>query len=368
MITPMESTVDYKYIDTPEALKKLPLAWADCKTIGIDFECENNLHHYGSYITLMQISTDKDNFIVDTVALKDITPILKMFENPAINKIFHDVSFDLRILHHQYNCRPKNVFDTELAARFAGEEDIGLGSLLAKYFDFDKQKKFQMANWTKRPLSQAMLAYAIQDASFLIRLKNLLIKKLQKLGRWTWVQEECRLLEVANLTHKEPTYMDIKGFRFLSDQQQTVLKYLFNLRDACAQKVNMPPYFIMSNKLLKELSSNPPKSINGWKNIKGTHPIVRSKARQFHEAVLKAKENILTLPRLVRPKRYSEKQKKLLNNLMALREKIAKKNNIAPYIIMNKDQLQQIVLTTSFDSLKNWQKNLVGDFSKVLKV
>src|SRR3989344_6935139 len=135
--------VDFTLIETLDALAAAAEVWEKEPEIAFDIECENNLHHYGTYITLFQVSTRNANWVVDVLALKMIDPLLHVLENPRVLKVLHDVSFDLRILHHQFQCRPQNLFDTQLAAMLLDKEKVGLGVLLEEYFHVKKESKYQ---------------------------------------------------------------------------------------------------------------------------------------------------------------------------------------------------------------------------------
>ena len=104
--------VSFTYVDTKDALYEAAREWNSAADLAVDIECENNLHHYGAYITLIQISDRDKNWIIDILALKEIQPLADILENRNIQKIFHDVSFDFRILNEQFSCKPRNVFDT----------------------------------------------------------------------------------------------------------------------------------------------------------------------------------------------------------------------------------------------------------------
>ena len=134
-----QQQIPFTFIDTPEALKKAANEWANENEFGIDLEMENNLHNYGCYTSIIQISSRSKNWIVDTLALKDISSVVKIFEDPSKLKIFHDVTFDFRLLEQEFKCKPRNIFDTEKAAVFLGKESVGLGSLLKEYFDVEKE-------------------------------------------------------------------------------------------------------------------------------------------------------------------------------------------------------------------------------------
>ena len=343
----------FTLIEDQTTLKKIYEKLSEFKEIGIDLECENNLHHYGSYISLIQISANGENYIVDVLKLKEIKPLIQVLENKKITKIFHDISFDLRILHYQFKCRPLNIFDTQLAALFLGEENIGLGSLLEKYFDVKKVRKFQMADWTKRPLTTEMLTYAFKDTMYLSSLKKALSEKLKKLGRLTWVKEECEIIERDKLTYKETSYEDLKGFKLLKDKEKGIVKELFILRDILAKEVDRPVHFVFSNKKLLELAQNPPKD---WRRVKTVDPIVKRNYLTIKKIANERRP--LTIEKKVY-KRDTQEEKDKLDRLDQTRTKLANKLNLRKHLIMSKKQMQEIVLTKSLESLHNWQRDLL---------
>lgn len=341
-----------EYITTNEQLAKAAQEWGEKKEIGIDIECENNLHHYGAYIALVQISTKTKDYVVDVLAVTEFSPLIEVLENSAIEKIFHDVGFDLRIIHKEFDCRPKNLFDTQIAALLLGKEKIGLDSLL-EGLGVKKEKKFQMADWTKRPLKKEMLEYAVKDTAYLIRLRDMLRKELEKKGRLAWVEEECNHVENNEWEYKEGGFFDLKGLQTLSGKERAVLKRLYALRDRLARKVDRPVHYIISTKRLVTLAQDPPKD---WRRLHSVHPIVKRQARDFSDAVRKGRQEHVELPKKEKY-RFAPADKLKLEKLGKLRNAIGEKLGIAGHLIMNKEQMQQMVLGKNM--LRKWQKELV---------
>ena len=352
--------INFEYIDTQDALKQASKQW-QVDEIGIDLECENNLHHYGSYISLIQISTPKKHFIVDVLTLKDIEPVLDMLKDSSIEKIFHDVGFDLRILQHQFRVRVKNVFDTFVAAQLLGKKEVGLGSLLKEYFGIEKKSKFQMADWTKRPLKQEMLAYAIKDTLYLIRLRDKLVEELHEKNRLSWAKEEFLSIENKELTYKEGNFWDFRGVKKLTDKQRGILKRFFDLRKNIAKTINRPVHYVINTKKLIDLVKDPPETVNAWGRIRGVHPIVRKKAKEFFEAVEQGKKEEIKLP-IKERKWYTTKQRQNAERLGELRDIIAQELKIERHLIFNKEQMQEVVLRGSMNSLHKWQRELINKY------
>ena len=352
----MREMVSFTYIDTNNGLAAAEEEWKQSPELAVDLECENNLHHYGSYISLIQISTKNKNWIVDVLKLGNIKPLIEVLEDPKIQKIFHDVSFDFRILQDQFSCHPHNVFDTQIAALFLGKEHLGLGDLLKEYFGAEKEGKYQMADWTKRPLNTEMLAYAAKDATHLITLRDLLIKELRQKERLSWVEEELAALEEADFTYKTQTFLDVRGVRVFTPLQLGIFRELFLLREQLAKKVNRPVHFVIRNEHLKQFSHHPPE----WEKVKGVHPIVRSQAALFIKAVELGKKEQFFIP-VPEKKRLSQLQKEQLEKLTELQQMLAHQTGLKAHLIMNKEQMIKIVLSGMFDCLRSWQRQLIEE-------
>ncbi|NQV91657.1 HRDC domain-containing protein [Candidatus Woesearchaeota archaeon] len=348
----------FTFIDTIQKLETAAKEWRKEKVLAIDLECENNLHHYGSYLALIQISSKTNHWILDLLVLKEVDSLVKILQNSKIQKVFHDVGFDFRILHHQLKCRPKNIFDTQVAALLLGRTELGLGSLFEHYLKLKKESKFQMADWTKRPLATDMLEYAIKDTKYLIEIRDLLIEDLKKKNRFEWAEEEFKYIENKNVEYKEGGYKDITGYKAMEPHERATLKRLFILREKLAKKVDRPVHFILATKKIVSFSIRPPKNLLEWRKMREVHPVVRNYAKEFYEEIQKGKKESITVS-LSTKKHYTPAQKEKLKQLLELREKIGTKLHLPKHLILSKDQMHDITVTGTFDSLRSWQKKLV---------
>jgi ribonuclease D len=114
-------------ITKPGGLKRLAHILADQPTIAVDTE-SNSLFAYREQVCLIQFSTRDTDYLVDPLALDDLSSLEPIFSSPAINKTFHAAEYDLICLKHDFNFSFSNLFDTMLAARILGRKEIGLGS------------------------------------------------------------------------------------------------------------------------------------------------------------------------------------------------------------------------------------------------
>ncbi len=167
--------------------------------VAVDTEAAS-FHKYVDRVYLVQLSSRTRTAIVDPLAVGNLSPIGALLVDPAVEKVFHDADYDLRILDRDYGFRAVRLFDTRIAAQLLGEPAIGLGSLLEKHLGIKLSKTHQKADWSQRPLPPAMLAYAADDTRHLPRLRDLLHEQLVSRGRIAWVQEECKRLEELRWT------------------------------------------------------------------------------------------------------------------------------------------------------------------------
>lgn len=278
----------FTYVDREALLRGLVLQWSKEQELAIDLEMEANLHHYGLHLAMIQVSDGKDTWLVDPLAIDDLGPVVELFENPAVQKVFHDVSFDFRILEELLGCRPKNVFDTKIAALLLGKESISLGGLLQEYFQVEKQEKFQRIDWLQRPLDPDMLAYAAGDVKYLLQLKRRLEAELKGGGRWPWFEEENAYRTTQSYRVKEKTCQDIKGAKSITDKERGVLNEFFILREQYAKRLDKPVFFVMPDKVMLELAQRPPR-LEEWGTIKRVHPAVKRSAYKWVKAARQAK-------------------------------------------------------------------------------
>ncbi len=347
-----------EYIDNDGRLAAAVQDWRTEGIIAIDTESENNLHRYGVYLSLIQLTTQKGDYIIDALRIKDLSGVKAIFEDERIEKVFHDTGFDFRILHDAIGARPKNIFDTQVAALLLGEENIGLGSLLEKYFGV-KKTNFQTADWTRRPLSQEMLDYAAADSRYLIKLRNLLRDRLIEKGRLEWAEEEFRRVESMEHELKGQDFFNIPGARSMEDSERAVLKRLYDLRDSLARKVDRPTHFILSNKMMVEIAKNPRKpSLQEWRSMTRVHPIVRRMADRFYAEVRRAEGETIPKPEPKR-RRMSFKENESVDALLAKRDMLSSSLGIQGHLIISREQAEDIVRTGNTESLKLWQKKML---------
>ena len=235
---------DYTIIETSGEFGELVGRLADepCVALDTEFVWERTFY---ARLGLVQLATrDGKCYLLDTVAVPDLTPLAEVIANPRIEKILHDAPQDLMILRRATGAAAKNVFDTRLAAGFAGlSSETSLQNLLADLLDIQLPKGHTRADWMARPLSGEQLDYAADDVRYLPRAAALLRERAGAAGVESWLDEELALLGDPALTDErspEESYRRIRAAGRLDSRGLAVLKELAAWREREARAVDLP--------------------------------------------------------------------------------------------------------------------------------
>jgi ribonuclease D len=242
---------------------RLVIAVQDMATspaIALDTE-SNSFYHYPEQLCLIQIATCHKVYVIDTISLQDLTALKEILADSSVQKVVHGADYDIRSLDRHSGIRIRNLYDTSIAARFAGITQFGLAALLHDLLGvaIAKSKRLQRADWGRRPLSAEALHYAAADVRHLFTLRETLDQQLQALGRTAWVAEECARLEEVRYAEPdlETAYLSIKGAAALDGRPLAILKSLVAFREQAARRWGRPPFFVLPDNALVFLSTNP---------------------------------------------------------------------------------------------------------------
>ena len=263
MVTSLENA-EMVWVDQPKHLQLVASELLAQDTLAVDTE-SNSLYAYQEQVCLLQFSTRSKDYLIDAVVLRDLSPLAPIFRSERILKVFHAAEYDLICLFRDFGFRFEFLFDTMIAARTLGYQKIGLGALLEHFFDIRINKKYQRANWGRRPLKQDMLDYARLDSHYLIPLQNRLRRELEESGWWELALEDFRRLTQGIEDTTESCIEDfwkLHGATDLNPRQAAVLKSLYLFREAQAKTQDTPPFKVIGHKSLVELAKVCPKSID----------------------------------------------------------------------------------------------------------
>ena len=233
-------------IDSEETLGESLPKIRKASWIALDTEADS-LHAYPEKLCLIQIGLPDDELLVDPLADMPLESLWQALQRHEL--ILHGADYDLRLLHKTGGFVPENIFDTMLAARLAGCRQFGLTDLVFQFLGMRLEKGPQKANWARRPLTERMEVYALNDVRFLNRLADLLREKLASKNRLAWHQEWCARLinECAMSRRPDPDQVwRVKGSHQLAPSELAILREVWNWREDEAVRSNKPPYFIMA--------------------------------------------------------------------------------------------------------------------------
>lgn len=242
---------------------------ADC--ISVDTE-SNSFYAYYNRICLIQVSTEEDDFIIDPIAVQDIRPLGEIFSSPDIKKVFHAASNDIAGLRRDFKFDVRNIFDTAIAAKVLGYQQLGLAKILNEHFGINLDKKWQRYDWGKRPLRQEQIEYARYDTHFLISLMRILSLELLEKQLWESAEESfnkaCRQ-QIHEKAFRPGDFLQIYGAKSLDIAGKRVLQALYLFREKEARRRDRAPFRILTNETLVRLAHHRPKNIHEFAKIKG---------------------------------------------------------------------------------------------------
>jgi ribonuclease D len=284
-----------RVVDTAEKLAGLLTELRHEAVLAVDTEAAS-FHRYHDRIYLIQVSSREQTAIIDPVAVPDLSGLGQLLADPAVEVVFHDADYDLRLFDLQYGFHAARIFDTRVAAEFLGEPGLSLAALLERHFGIRIDKRFQRADWSARPLSEEMLAYAAADTTHLVALRDLLAERLVEAGRAGWAEEEFAALTTVRWTadqDREPGWLRIKGAKQLSPRVLAVLREVHGWRVQLADKTDRAEFRILGNETMLAIAESGPTSVEDLGKIRG---IGRETLDRRGPAIVAAVNRALRLP------------------------------------------------------------------------
>ncbi len=366
------------YVDTAAEALELQRRLDGASSAAVDCEAAG-FHRYSDRICLVQISVGERNYVLDPLALR-LAPHLKPFlESREKRALMHGADFDLRLLRRDLGIRTRGLFDTQVAAEMLGEPRTSLQALLEKFVGVQVSKRFQRADWARRPLSREMIEYAASDTRHLRRLASALEARLNGLGRAHWVREECRRLET---TAKEDPAAEapadpvarVRGAHRMDPRSVTALRALIAWRDDVARALDRAPFRVVSNAALLEVARTRPRSIDGLTRVREFPAnLAQRRGRSLLNVVRKVAEtpeNRLTPYPAPRARRRPPDPAELaaFDRVKRARNGVAERIGLDRGRVMANDALRAVVAAgpadlealAAVDDVRAWQVELLG--------
>ncbi len=343
------SQAAYQWIDQPGQLHRLvqeigqKIARHEAKSCCLDTEADS-LHHFQESLCLIQLAVGDSYALIDTLALPDVSALLAVLDHLEI--WIHGADYDLTLFKRTYGWTPRRVHDTQIAARLVGHRQFGLAALVQNHFGVELSKASQKADWSRRPLPEKMLAYAVDDVRWLGPLVEKLRAELHAKNRWDWFLQSCDNLREDVLARQERGKEDawrISGSGALRPKGLALLRSIWRWRDGMARERDVPPFRIMNNQQMifsaqdfetKDTVSISPKWKGKWRDT-------------FLAAVQEVRgSDSSAWPQRVRGngKRASDEQRAAIDLLCKKRDAIAAKLDIESSLVGSRADLEAVVL------------------------
>jgi ribonuclease D len=310
--------------------------------LAVDTE-SNSLHAYREQVCLIQFSTRKIDYVIDPLAIEDLSALGPIFSNPQIEKIFHASEYDLICLRRDFDFQFSNLFDTMHAARILGYQFVGLDNLLAEKFQFEMDKRHQKADWAMRPLTPAQMDYARLDTHFLFDLRDVLESELKDKERFQIALEDFVRACHVDLPQEKLNGASWKRFSMrkdISPRELTILSELCISRDRIAERMNRPVFKVVADAILLDIARNLPERDVDLAGL-GLSP---KQIRLWGSEILEAVKRGTVAPLVEREsvKRPSDAMLKRLEKLKNWRKKVAQQLSVESDIVLPKTYLNRL--------------------------
>jgi len=371
----------HRYVKTPAELAALLRRVTRESELAVDTEAAS-FHRFVDRVYLVQLSTRRETAVIDPLTVGDLGALGPVLADAAVEVVFHDADYDLRILDRDCGFRARRLFDTRVAAQLLGEPAIGLAALLEKHVGVHLDKKYQRADWSRRPLPREMLEYAALDTQYLLPLRDRLRAELQARGRLSWAEEEFQRLEgvrwVPPAANGDAVFR-IKGARALSRRGLAVLRGLWHWRDAVAAELDRASFRVLSNEALVIVAGAQPCDTEALRSCRG---VSERLVEQRGGAILAAVAAGLAvperdLPRFPRGERRTPDPtfERQVERLKAVRNAAAARLGLEPGVLCPKGTLEAVARAhpsavgslSEVPEIRRWQIEVLGqDFLAAL--
>ncbi len=326
-------------------------------------------------LCVIQAASPDEAIIIDALAPDiDLRPFFELMANPSVTKVFHAARQDIEIVWHRAGLIPHPVFDTQVAAMVLGYGDsISYDQLVQRVCGHALDKSSRFTDWSRRPLSQAQLTYAIADVTHLRDIYLALLTDLDARGRGEWVGEEMHVLTSPATYRQDPdsAWERLKS-RVRKPRELAVLVEVAAWREREAQSRDQPRGRIIKDEVIGEIALQAPQTPEKLAELRSL-PKGFERSR-YGEAVLEAVKRGLerdpkTLPRLERDRPLPNGANATVELLKVLLRMTAEQNAVAAKVIATTEDLERIAVSDEapVPALSGWRRELFGERALALK-
>lgn len=355
------------YVSDRDALHDLVARVRGAEFVALDTEFMRE-RTYFARLCLIQLATDEIEAIVDPLAVEDLSPLLELLADVRMTKVFHAGQQDLEIIWRLSGAVPAPLFDTQVAATLAGfPAQVGYGALVSDIAGAKLDKSDTFTDWSRRPLSDTQVEYALNDVRYLPTIYHELYRRLDSEGRLSWLEPDFdRMADPATYEAvPEEQFRRIKRASSLKPRQLGVLMKLAAWRENEAQRRDIPRKWVLSDESLLEIARRSPEDRDSLAAVRGVGDKL---AKGLYPGVMQAIADgkAMTadeLPRLERKRRRPLDVDGAVDLMAALVRLRAKEHGVATPLLASRAELEQLAGGEREDSplLEGWRRSIVGD-------
>src|SRR3954463_14566657 len=266
--------------------------------LGIDTEFMGE-GRYQPLLCLAQIALDDGEGGTEVIVLDPLTeeydtaPLADVLTDPAVEIVLHAARQDVALLRRDWGAPLRNIFDTQVAAGFAGmRAQLGYEPLLKETLGVRLRKSASFTRWDDRPLTEEQLGYAREDVLHLLQLATALQARLDELGRLEWAREECRAFEeIDDRRDLDVVFGKLPRVNSLDAGQRAVARELVDWREAAARDNDHPVSSVLHDAALVELAKRRPQNLDRLRQIRGLNEAtLHRRGKSIIEAVARGRE------------------------------------------------------------------------------
>lgn len=362
-------------ITTTESLYRLcdSLASETFITVDTEFMREST---YWPDLCLIQVAGETVNGLIDPLAPGiDLKPFFALMDNPNVLKVFHAARQDIEIMVHRAGIVPHPVFDTQIAAMVCGFGDqVGYEAIVRKLAKAQIDKSSRFTDWSRRPLSEKQLAYALADVTHLRVVYEALKKELDRTGREHWLREEMNILTnpATYRTEPEDAWKRIK-VRLRSKKQLAVLMEIAAWREREARDKNVPRSRVLKDDAVAEIATQCPQTREALNQLRAL-PKGMATSR-IGDALQKAVAAALAIDPKSLPQpddgrdEMSDAAQAAAEVLKLALKVVCEKEGIAPKLVASSSDIDAVAESDEADVhlMHGWRRELFGELALAIK-